>query len=279
MSHFVVGVVLPYSTYDYNQAIDDYLANVLWRYDENRSVPEYDEPCRCADWRVSKLVCETMLEQFGDFDEVFRQPWNDRINQHPDMQALVESWREDWTPDEKYAYSDLLGAIRKRVDEEMGGWRAHTAPYFETQDRLRDEHPLAGVPDEGCEDCRGTGTTRSTYNPEAKWDWWVIGGRWDGFMSQAGDITEEGDPFPYDDKFKTYERNICTVGELLVRVEADPDKLTFALLTDRWIERGDMGWWGCVADEKESDEWHQQYLEILRGLDPTVLVVGIDCHI
>ncbi|KKL20873.1 hypothetical protein LCGC14_2451130, partial [marine sediment metagenome] len=267
MSHFVVGVVLPYSTYGSDQEIDEYLANVLWRYDENRSVPEYDQPCGCADWRVSKLVCATILEQFGDFNAVFRQPWNDRVDQHPDMQVLAESWRETWTPDERHEYYHLRSGIRERVEEEMGGWKAHTAPYFETQDRLRDEHPLAGVPDEGCEDCHGTGIARSTYNPEAKWDWWVIGGRWDGFMSQAEDIIEGTDAFdqaPYDDKFKTYERNICTVEELLARVEADPDRRTFALLTDRWIEQGDMGWWGMVSDEKDPDEWNRQYLMVLR---------------
>ncbi|KKM60560.1 hypothetical protein LCGC14_1540460, partial [marine sediment metagenome] len=39
MSHFTVGVVLPYTAYDTDQQIDDYLEHVLWRYDENRDVP------------------------------------------------------------------------------------------------------------------------------------------------------------------------------------------------------------------------------------------------
>ncbi len=36
--------------------------------------------------------------------------------------------------------------------------------------------------DEGkiCPSCHGKGTYPSTYNPDSKWDWWVVGGRWNG---------------------------------------------------------------------------------------------------
>ena len=30
---------------------------------------------------------------------------------------------------------------------------------------------------------RGEWEVYSTYNPDSKWDWWVIGGRWDGFFN------------------------------------------------------------------------------------------------
>ncbi|KKN43920.1 hypothetical protein LCGC14_0698690, partial [marine sediment metagenome] len=122
--------------YDTDQQIDDYLEHVLWRYDENRDVPEYDDPCGCAGWRVSRLVHEALLEQFGNFDEVFRQPWNERVKQHPDRVAIKATWQDDWTREEEEEYFGRLDEIWERVDVEMGTWKAHTAPYFETQNRL-----------------------------------------------------------------------------------------------------------------------------------------------
>ncbi len=49
--------------------------------------------------------------------------------------------------------------------------------------------------DEGS--CMGTGITTSTYNPESKWDWWVIGGRWAGFFIPEDEYDPNQDPRNY----------------------------------------------------------------------------------
>ena len=41
--------------------------------------------------------------------------------------------------------------------------------------------------------CAGTGIIRVTYNPEAKWDYWVIGGRWNGWLAPP-EAQPEKDP-------------------------------------------------------------------------------------
>lgn len=55
---------------------------------------------------------------------------------------------------------------------------------------------------------------------------------------------------------------------------------TFAVLKDgKWYERGEMGWWGVVHDEKDQEEWYRQYASLLDGLPDDTLLSVYDCHI
>jgi len=42
----------------------------------------------------------------------------------------------------------------------------------------------SGNPDPQCEECNGAGKVSTDYNPKAEWDWWVIGGRFDGVVQK-----------------------------------------------------------------------------------------------
>ncbi len=55
---------------------------------------------------------------------------------------------------------------------------------------------------------------------------------------------------------------------------------TFAILKDgRWSERGSMGWFGCVSDDKEDDAWLQEFDEIFNLIPDDTLLSIYDCHI
>lgn len=55
---------------------------------------------------------------------------------------------------------------------------------------------------------------------------------------------------------------------------------TFAVLKDgQWYERGEMGWWACVSNEKDRDAWSEEFNKLLRGLPDDTLVSVYDCHI
>ena len=42
---------------------------------------------------------------------------------------------------------------------------------------------------------------------------------------------------------------------------------TFAVIKDgKWYERGEMGWWGVVSDEKNKDEWRAQFANLIDSL-------------
>lgn len=56
--------------------------------------------------------------------------------------------------------------------------------------------------------------------------------------------------------------------------------VTFALVKDgRWFERGKMGWWAMVADEKDAAAWSDEFAKLLNDLPPTTWLTVIDCHI
>lgn len=55
---------------------------------------------------------------------------------------------------------------------------------------------------------------------------------------------------------------------------------TFAILHDgKWIEKGDMGWFGCVSDEKEAGDWQSTYLKVLSSIPEDNYLIVVDCHI
>lgn len=55
---------------------------------------------------------------------------------------------------------------------------------------------------------------------------------------------------------------------------------TFAVLKNgKWYERGEMGWWGIVSNEKENDDWGQQFSDMVLSLPDNTTLTLVDCHI
>lgn len=108
------------------------------------------------------------------------------------------------------------------------------------------------------------GNLLSTYNPNSKWDWYTEGGRFSGSL-----ITKNGREVNED---------------WVSKINWDKTYTPFAYVTPDgvWHERGKMGWWAIVTDEKDKDEWEYEYKEMIRGyLSPEkeIEVTVVDCHI
>ena len=55
---------------------------------------------------------------------------------------------------------------------------------------------------------------------------------------------------------------------------------TFAVVyKGEWYEKGEMGWFGCVSDEKSKYDWSAQFMDILESLPDDTLLTVVDCHI
>lgn len=55
---------------------------------------------------------------------------------------------------------------------------------------------------------------------------------------------------------------------------------TFAVVTPdgKWHEKGKMGWWACVSDEKEG--WAESYFDtFIKNADQELTITIVDCHI
>jgi hypothetical protein len=56
--------------------------------------------------------------------------------------------------------------------------------------------------------------------------------------------------------------------------------MTFAVIKDgQWHQKGNMGWWGMVSDEKDPTEWENEYAKLIESLSPETLLSVYDCHI
>ena len=109
------------------------------------------------------------------------------------------------------------------------------------------------------------GNLLSTYNPNAKWDWWSEGGRWSKML-----ITKTGE---HVDTAYANEIDWEKTGHPFAFVTPDVNQ------KDAWHERGEMGWWAIVTDEKEEDVWKKEFFDYVKDLPDDMVVTLIDCHI
>ena len=103
-------------------------------------------------------------------------------------------------------------------------------------------------------------------NPNAKWDWYSEGGRWEGYLTN-----KEGNKTNVD---------------LLTEVDWDKTDIPFCFVSaeGEWIERGEMGWWAMVSNEKKAEDWDAEFKSYVQSLlaEPDaneIEVYAIDYHI
>ena len=150
-------------------------------------------------------------------------------------------------------------------------------------------------------------------NPNAKWDWWQVGGRFrdllvtrDGFcdISKIKDVDFSEDKERYDESIRWWE--VVVEGYPLREGEKEDDFFnfykieylkekyktkenyakcqsvfaTFAVITPdgKWYEKGNMGWWACVSNEDYN--WDLNFKErFIDTANPDWTITIVDCHI
>lgn len=119
----------------------------------------------------------------------------------------------------------------------------------------------------------------STYNPQAKWDWYEIGGRWQGRLKiREAALAVAGQPGVFDNPpALAGGMDIARAGDIENLSEMD----CFALLTpEGWEAQAKMGWWAVTYERTQSEEdWDAHVREVLAGLPPDAVIAMVDCHI
>lgn len=65
-----------------------------------------------------------------------------------------------------------------------------------------------------------------------------------------------------------------------MKAKADAAISCFAFLRDRqWAERGQMGWWACVSNEKDQETWNAMFNRLLADVPDSERLTVVDCHI
>lgn len=186
----------------------------------------------------------------------------------------------------KAAWDEVRDQVEKLVDEELGPpvpfdldnpgaiW-VYMDKRSERRDQLLwqliDQHPLKEAPNPTCRYCQGTGKVVSTYNPNSKWDWWRIGGRYDGRVRDL-DVVSEDNGFNFGEQHETLELNTAPVSLIL-----EKDVVSYAVLTPdgQWYERWDNRY--CL--DKPIEMWRNEFRSILERYKDGYVGVGVDCHI
>lgn len=134
-------------------------------FDENITVEPYLRPCYCIGRAARQYADSEAPKQLGKSVDDFRKEWA----------ANPPSWKASHT------------------------WADFIKPLTDLLTKLEQEHPGYQKPNPGCGDCEGGGKRPSTYNPDSKWDWYVVGGRWRGYLKlNPGAEGELGDPGAFD---------------------------------------------------------------------------------
>lgn len=234
MSHFAVLVITPNGT---EAEAEDLLAP----YSENLKVEPYDKACWCVGMNARKSV-RHKVEQEMPIEKA-----RTKFNEREDVKRIFA----ESTAAGNYGFSQEIDDL----------WDVEFVRPFEAREaELLDAHPGKDAADPECDECNGTGIENTTYNPNSKWDWYSLGGRWiEEFLEFQGEPVS---------KF---------IG---AKNEDGSPKRTFVVITPdgRWLEKGRMLFFAVVSDKKDPQEWEVLYTETLEKYrDHKALYY--DCHI
>ena len=122
-------------------------------------------------------------------------------------------------------------------------------------------------------------------NPNAKWDWYTLGGRWMGHLiskSTTGAAYLLGRSGAGNNK-PPHVRSV----DLVRKRDIDMDEMEklghklrpFAVIKDRkWYSSGDSGWFGVVLNAKEPEDWSQEFKSLFADVDDNQWIAWVDCH-
>jgi len=238
MSHFVTVALV---NADKEHELNEELERMMAPYDENMEVPEYKAKCYCVG-HLAETECDT--EAYN----IVGNELNTSIDQ------LRETYQERLKQDNLHPMSEEARVIWESITNQFRN--AVTA----TKRELLSKRDDVDSPDAECDNCHGTGEYLTIYNPKSKWDYFVIGGRYDGWIGDG--------------------KNTLASSEFLASIEAGLTGVPFALVTPdcEWHERGRMGWWAIVSDEKSKEKWRDEVIDLVKQ-HPNCIVVALDCHI
>jgi hypothetical protein len=194
----------------------------------------------------------------------------------------VEAYPEDITKDDLVYMLDFYksqeGMYRNKI--------ASMAMHFNEHGKVQPEHlpVLQRLYREynGCElaEINGEYKRMSTYNPDSKWDWFQVGGRWRGWLKLKADATGKmGERGPFDkgeEPDKPDYVDVCFKRDLDIdgmRAEAEAQAVESydkaqALLAGRTFDPWEVILKRCNADANKArgEYWNQEGVVALKGM-------------
>lgn len=132
------------------------------------------------------------------------------------------------------------------------------------------------------------GNHLSTSNQKAIYDWYSIGGRWDGLFykkdySNTPDEKLEDNIIPIKELIEKFGKAEGTTKEKILKSLSDEHKenpyLIYTLVADGKVHQSrKYGWFGTYSEKEGEEDWKKKYLKIL-DKHKEDFMVNLDCHI
>lgn len=211
--------------YVFQKANGKDLEDMLAPYDENLEVTPY---IRYTKEQIIELEKKDINNFNNNFYSKYLENPNKYIKEHEDNEYhlnFIKKFPErlTWTDEECYNHYVDTWFDRESIDEDGNYW--------------------------------------SEYNPNSKWDWYQIGGRWSNILAlKNGNEVDE---------------------DYVSEVDFDKTMTPFAFIDTegRWHEKGEMGWWCTTNNEKTEEDWERIFKYYLRTLNGDEIITVVDCHI
>jgi hypothetical protein len=252
MSHFFTIVLIPPSR---SGDVELYLHENLKRYSIYHEVEEYEEECWCVGRKALKDARNRVRDELGSLNDISSQ-------YHLDMEKYLSENPEKRKPE-----------TLKELDEWKGPiWQDYLAPLLRREQQLFNTHPDRNKPDPHCRKCQGTGTYMTTENPNNKWDWWCVGGCWNGVVCGKPKNYPQD---PHDPRLLV--KNTVSVKKLLQSFDPEYPVTPHAILApDGWHEKPAEFPYG-PGDLRSEYKWIEEVKNIYKKF-PDHLAIGCDLH-
>ena len=291
MSHFC-GLVILTPEYAEVNGMDDSLA----KYDENLETPEYRK-CDLSDEDKQRfleyyLINKSEDKQVRDDFETFKLGFitfmrgkkgylTQKQYQEKYPNARNKKTKEGW----------VSGLIYENPDEWVEYFKQGYPKFWRSFWRTYRKFGEDWNGNSWRKEKKGVWAVYSSYNPNSKWDWYSVGGRWrNSIKTKSGEFVDmckfdEIDFEPYSDN--CYEDGKDWLGNPCKKLKEgyewhydNKDNFPFCVVIDGvWYEKGDMGWWGMVANEKGEEEWNGEVAALLEKIPADSDVYNVDFHI
>lgn len=190
MSHFFTVVILPkdvsisifFSIGSIPDVVKTEVEKLLAPFNEELEVPKWWAKCYCVGHDAKAEVRKQADKEFGTIDSIRKKFHEDNTYLYDKQDKLEKELSADRKNKEK---GKELIELEDKL-EKM--WVDGLKPREEKERELLFVHPKVNTPRTACEQCAGTGEYETTSNYFAKWDWWRIGGRWDGEIKGEKDL-------------------------------------------------------------------------------------------
>lgn len=248
---------------------------------------------------MSHYLVGVIVNDINDILEVTNilAPYNENMEVEPYIyKTKAELIARGKANKEKYSHN-----------EDIADWMK---PYLEA---TTDEE-LYKLEIEGCaeNEIDENGNLVSTYNPNSKWDWYAIGGRWDDGNNviqikdfKLYDSLDNGTIALYKRAWNSFEGK-CELSEEDTKaifgefrmwndkyyldrygtcenyIKAMSSNIPYAFVdANGWYEKGQMGWWGCDNATQETIEDYTEFAEkyFTAEENQNKYIVWVDCHI